>query len=336
MSSSVSRRHFLGVAAAAAVGTVLPGQAAARPRLGGFLHGAQPDSNFGGVQIGTITYSFRSMPGGSVEDLLGYLVECGISSTELMGPPILEFMGAPQSDAPSPRAIRQMTDPAEREAAELARAAHTTELQRWYSSPPMEKLAELRRMYEDAGVRIHLAKFSPGTDPIASEFAFRAARALGARGCSNEISEEACRVQGPIAEQHGVTAAMHNHGQPSEPDFAGFDHFLAISPGVSLNFDFGHYFGYTGESPLPVIQRLGRRITSMHMKDRAAPDAPAQAGANLPWGEGDTPLAEVLRLVQREGLPINCDIELEYEIPEGSNAVTEVKRCVEFCRDVLT
>lgn len=336
MSSSVSRRHFLGVAAAAAVGTVLPGQAAARPRLGGFLHGAQPDSNFGGVQIGTITYSFRSMPGGSVEDLLGYLVECGISSTELMGPPILEFMGAPQSDAPSPRAIRQMTDPAEREAAELARAAHTTELQRWYSSPPMEKLAELRRMYEDAGVRIHLAKFSPGTDPIASEFAFRASRALGARGCSNEISEEACRVQGPIAEQHGVTAAMHNHGQPSEPDFAGFDHFLAISPGVSLNFDFGHYFGYTGESPLPVIQRLGRRITSMHMKDRAAPDAPAQAGANLPWGEGDTPLAEVLRLVQREGLPINCDIELEYEIPEGSNAVTEVKRCVEFCRDVLT
>lgn len=74
----------------------------------------------------------------------------------------------------------------------------------------------------------------------------------------------------------------------------------------------------------------------MHMKDRAAPATRGEAGANLRWGDGDTPIPDVLRLVQREGFPINCDIELEYEIPEGSNAVAEVKRCVEFCREVLT
>ena len=332
--STLSRRGFLGAATAATAGMLLPGSASARPRLGGFLYGAGPDSNFGGVQIGAITYSFRSMPS-SAEQLLGYLVECGISSTELMGPPILEFMGAPRSDAPSPRAIQQMTDAAEREAAQRARAAHAEELQRWYTSPPMEKLLELRRMYEDAGVKIHLAKFSPGTDPVASEFAFRAAHALGARGCTNEISEEACRVQGPVAARYGLSAAMHNHGQPSDPDFPGFDHFLAISPGVSLNFDFGHYYGYTGESPLPEIVRLSDRITSFHMKDKAAPPSPGVSGDNLPWGQGTTPIADVLRLVRREGYPINCDIELEYAIPEGSNAVAEVKKCVEFCREIL-
>ena len=61
-----------------------------------------------------------------------------------------------------------------------------------------------------------------------------------------------------------------------------------------------------------------------------------QSGANLPWGTGSTPIAEVLRLVQREKYPINCDIELEYEIPAGSNAVAEVKKCFDFCREVLT
>lgn len=330
----LTRRQFIGAAAAAAGavgGAGIPG----RLHASAFLFGSDPDSNFGGVQIGAITYSFRSLPD-SAEQLLGYLVECGISSTELMGGPILEYLGAPTTDAPSRGAIGRLTDPAEREAATRAREAHEAALRSWYASPPLEKLASLRKLYEDAGVRIHLAKFSPGADPVATEFAFRAAAALGARGVTNEIGEEACRVQGPVAARHGLTAAMHNHGQPSDPDFAGFDHFLAISPGVSLNFDFGHYYGFTGRSPVPEIQRLSDRITSMHMKDKAGPVAPGESGQNRPWGEGSTPIAEVLRLVQRERYPINCDIELEYEIPEGSSAIAEVKRCVEFCRGVLT
>ena len=334
-SPDLSRRQFLGAAAVATGGILgLPARSD-HLRRSAFLFGAGPDSNFGGVQIGAITYSFRSLPG-SAEQILGYLVDCGISSTELMGGPIVEYLGAPTTDAPSRGAINRMTDPAQKEAATRARAAHEEELRRWYASPPMEKVAALRKLYSDAGVTIHLAKFAPGSDPVATEFAYRVARALGARGVSNEIGEDACRVQGPVAARHGLTAAMHNHGQPSDPDFAGFDHFLAISPGVSLNLDFGHYFGFTGKSPIPEIQRLSSRITSMHMKDKAAPATPGESGANLPWGQGATPIAEVLRLVQREKYPINCDVELEYEIPAESDAIAEVKKCVEFCREVLT
>lgn len=331
----LSRRQFLGAAAVAAAAGVTGATSPSRLHASAFIFGADPDSNFGGVQIGAITYSFRSLPG-SAEQLLGYLVECGISSTELMGGPILEYLGAPTTDAPPRGAINRMTDPAQREAAVRARATYEAEMRRWYADPPMEKLAALRRMYEGAGVRIHLAKFAPGADPVATEFAYRAAAALGARGVTNEISEEACRIQGPVAARHGLAAAMHNHGQPSDPDFAGFDHFLAISPGVTLNLDFGHYFGFTGRSPLPEISRLSGRITSMHMKDKAAPATEGQSGANLPWGQGQTPISEVLRLVQRERYPINCDIELEYEIPAGSDAIAEVKKCVEFCREALS
>ena len=331
----ISRRRFLGTAAAATAGIIAMPGCGATTGVAPAIITRPGSSRFGGVQIGTISYSFRSMPGGA-EQILSYLVDSGLSSVELMGDPILAYAGAPTSDAPSRGQIARMTDPAEREAAERARAAHDEEMRRWRASPPMEKFQSLRSMYGNEGVTIHLAKFSPGGDPDAAEFAFRAARALGATSVTNEIGEDAARVMGAAAARHGMKAAFHNHGQPSDPNFAGFDHFLALSPANSLNLDFGHYYGFTGKSPVPEIRRLHDRITSMHMKDKATPTVAGESGANMPWGQGNTPIAEVLRLVQREGYPINCDIELEYPIPEGSNAVAEVRKCAEFCREILT
>jgi hypothetical protein len=65
------------------------------------------------------------------------------------------------------------------------------------------------------------------------------------------------------------------------------------------------------------------------LKDRNA------EGANLPWGEGQTPIKEVLQLLKQEKWPIYADIELEYKVPEGSSAVAEVAKCVQFCKAAL-
>src|SRR4051794_35137906 len=57
---------------------------------------AKPDSKFDGVQIGAITYSYRSMPGANdAEALLKYVVDSGISAIELMGPAAENYAGAP-------------------------------------------------------------------------------------------------------------------------------------------------------------------------------------------------------------------------------------------------
>ena len=55
---------------------------------------AKPNSVFGGVQIGTITYSFRSLPS-SAEETLKYCVDCGISGIELMSNVAEGYAGAP-------------------------------------------------------------------------------------------------------------------------------------------------------------------------------------------------------------------------------------------------
>jgi hypothetical protein len=52
---------------------------------------AKPNSRFGGVQIGTITYSYRSMPDQSAEATLKYITDSGISAVELMGGPVNDF-----------------------------------------------------------------------------------------------------------------------------------------------------------------------------------------------------------------------------------------------------
>ncbi len=59
------------------------------------LAAARPDSLIDGVQIGTITYSYRSMPDQSAEAILKYVVDSGISAIELMGAPVESYLGAP-------------------------------------------------------------------------------------------------------------------------------------------------------------------------------------------------------------------------------------------------
>jgi sugar phosphate isomerase/epimerase len=78
-----------------------------------------------------------------------------------------------------------------------------------------------------------------------------------------------------------------------------------------------------------VIEKYHSKIFSLHLKDRTAD------GGTPPWGQGQVPIKQVLQLLKKEKWPIYADIELEYEIPKGSNPVAEVKKCVDYCREAL-
>ena len=74
------------------------------------------------------------------------------------------------------------------------------------------------------------------------------------------------------------------------------------------------------------------RTASFHLKDRTTPE---HCALNLPWGTGETPIKEILTLVQKNKWKIPASIELEYTVPEGSDAVKEVRKCLEYCRAAL-
>jgi len=70
---------------------------------------------------------------------------------------------------------------------------------------------------------------------------------------------------------------------------------------------------------------------TLHIKDRKN-----NHGANLPFGEGDTPITAVLRLLRDQGWKIPANIEYEYgEEKKGLDTIAEVKKCYAYCRNVL-
>ncbi len=55
----------------------------------------------------------------------------------------------------------------------------------------------------------------------------------------------------------------------------------------------------------------------------------------LPGDRGILLFVDILQLIKLNQWDIYCDIELEYEIPEGSDAVIETGKCVAYANKLL-
>lgn len=204
----------------------------------------------------------------------------------------------------------------------------------WRLSLPMSKFEEVKKMFDDAGISIHIVKFEPASwSDEEIDYAFEAAKAMGAKGVSDELREESVLRLAPFAEKHDMYAVFHNHMQFAEEGFT-YDTFVDISPNVMFNFDAGHFFGSTGRHPNEIIEKYHDRIFSVHLKDKTGPDTDP-ANTNQVWGQGQAPIEDVLHLIQDKKWPIYCDIELEYEVKPWSNAVKETRTCVRYARQIL-
>jgi sugar phosphate isomerase/epimerase len=304
------------------------------------------------------------MPGANDADaLLKYIVDSGISGIELMGPAAEIYAGSPAAagrggggggrgrgagapgggpgGAGSPGGQgrgpggggggggRPPMTP-EQQAAQQARAA---ELKAWRLSVSMDKYKALRKMYNDAGVDIYAFKLEP--NPSMSdeeyEYIFHVADTLGANHVTLELSNDAAFTKriGEFAAKKKMRVAYHAHTQAT---ITAWDAVLEQSTGNAINLDCGHYVAGTSESPIPVIRKHSGRIASMHLKDRMKA---SNGAANLPWGQGETPIKEILMLMRQEKYNFPASIELEYQIPEGSDAVVETSKCVQFCKNAL-
>jgi sugar phosphate isomerase/epimerase len=193
----------------------------------------------------------------------------------------------------------------------------------------LAKAVTLRKMYNDAGVNIHIHKCPFGSKEEDINFNFELAKALGCKAITTERSDSLAKKLAPYAEKHQIYVGFHNHTNDM-PVIDKPDPLLDCGKYIMFNFDIGHYVaGSKGKSPIPVLEKYHDRIISLHLKDRTAD------GGNLPWGKGTTPIKEVLLLLKKEKWPIYADIELEYKIPAGSTSVAEVAKCVAYCKEVL-
>jgi sugar phosphate isomerase/epimerase len=296
---------------------------------------AKPNSKWSGVQVGIIApYAFQGTAT-TAEEILKAMVELGISAVELQNDPVEQFAGAPARPAGpagaaapggAPRPRPQMSP---EQQAEMR--AHAEALTTWRLAAPMAKYQALRKMYNDAGVGIYGFKLAL-TDAMSDaeyDYTFNVARALGASQVTMEMpANNGALTQriGTFAAKHKVMVGYHQHEQAT---FTLWDEAIGQSPYNGINLDIGHYVAGTSESPIPLIQKHHARITSIHLKDRRK-----DRGPNQPWGQGDTPIKDVLQLMKREKYTFPATIELEYRV-EGSDPMAELRTCVAFCKAAL-
>jgi sugar phosphate isomerase/epimerase len=322
----MSRRELLGRAAAVAAFTMVPSHvlgAAAAPAA------AKPNSVFDGVRIGTITYSFRGVES-TAEGTLQAILACRLSEVELMSGPVDDYVGLSGGARGGPRGGKDKGAAKTDQPKGAARPSPEDQRKRRLAVP-MAKYEAFRKMYNDAGVNIHIVKYDNiGAENMTDEEidnCFQAAKALGATGITRELSDPIAKRLGPFADKHKIWIGFHNHTLLKPTTYDG--DVLSYGKYLGINFDAGHYLAGTGESPIPFIEKYHERIVSLHLKDRT------KAGGNVAWGQGETPIKEMLQLMRKNKWTFPADIELEYRVPDGSNAVAEVTTCVQYCKNAL-
>jgi hypothetical protein len=268
------------------------------------------------VQIGiNVPYSYRGLPG-SAEDVLIMTTGLGLSAVELRSQPVEAFFGAPDSSS--------------------IRAPRTPELEKWRLAASIDKFKEFRKKYEDAGLAIQIVKFD-GVDKMKDEvvdYAFGVAKALGAHALSCEIPLSKTEWMGKFATKHKLMVGYHGHTNVTSPEaFAkpeSWEKAMSYSQYNGINLDLGHFMAANNTSPIPFLEKHADRVTHVHVKDRKMNNGP-----NVPFGEGDTPIREVLQFMKQKEYKFQATIEYEYPLPEGSTVLTEISKCVEYCKNCL-
>jgi sugar phosphate isomerase/epimerase len=292
---------------------------------------AKPDSKWGGVQIGiNVPYSYHDLPG-DADHILTYTTGLGLSAVELRSQPVEAFFGAPNSSriGGGPR------NPTPEQQAEMKAGAEA--LEKWRIAASIAQFTEFRKKYEDAGIAIQVVKFD-GVDKMKDQvvdYAFRVAKALGAHALSCEIPLSKTQWLGEFATKHKLMVGYHGHTNVTSPEaFAkpeSWEKAMSYSKYNGINLDLGHFTAANNTSPIPFMQKYADRITHVHIKDRKLDNGP-----NVPYGQGNTPIKEVLQVMKREKYSFQGTIEFEYPVPEGSTTLQEIAKCVEYCRNCLT
>ena len=161
--------------------------------------------------------------------------------------------------------------------------------------------APVKKKIEDAGIDLRILCYNMNvrtTKDDEIEYAFMMAKALGVKAISTSTQVSMAKRTAPFADKHKIPLAFHGHDNLTDPDEIAtpesFATILAASKYHAINLDIGH-FTAANFDPVAYIQEHHDRITHLHLKDRKK-----DHGANVPWGQGDTPIKPVLKLLREE------------------------------------
>ena len=267
------------------------------------LSAAKLNSTVAGVQLGCQSYSFRDRP---LDDAIKAISEVGLSEVEL-------WQGHVEPKVSSG-------------------ADGRTELRKWRTTVPLSQIQQVRDKFKAAGINLYAYNYSfrDDMDDTELERGFAFAKALGVKCLTASSTLSTAKRLAPLADKHKVLVGMHGHSNLKDPnEFAKPESFaaaMALSPYFRVNLDIGHFFA-AGYDPVQYLEEHHDKIVTLHIKDRKK-----DQGANMHFGEGDTPIKQVLQVLKTKKYKIPANIEYEYK---GADAIAEVKKCYAYMKQAL-
>jgi sugar phosphate isomerase/epimerase len=286
---------------------------------------AVADSKVGGVRIGVQTYSYRDLPrpagaADSVDVVIKAMTESGLTECELFAPQLEPQFSTGARGArgapPSPEAVKARED-----------------LRQWRLDTSLDHFRNARKKFDAAGITIHAYCYNMNASFTDAELdrGFEMTKALGTDLMTTSTTMNVARRLAPLADRHKMIVGLHGHSNVSDPnEFATPESFAAatkMSKYLRINLDIGHFTAANYDA-VAYIREHHAQITNLHLKDRKK-----NQGDNTPWGQGDTPIREVLQLLKRERWPIPADIEYEYR--GDGTPPQEVRKCFEYSKQAL-
>lgn len=264
------------------------------------------DSRVKGVLIGAQSYSFRDRP---VEKVAEAMAAAGLGSCEL-------WDGGHVSPASFPDTKLSRRDA----------------LREWRIQNGVNRCKEIRQLFNNAGVDIYAFNYSFRDDFSDEELdkGFQMAQALGARCITASGTVTVAKRVDVYARKYKMRVGFHNHSNIKENEYATAEDFAKAMQGTSeyicINLDIGHFTAANFDA-LDYLSKNYQRIVTLHIKDRKR-----NQGANVPFGEGETPIKPVLAFMRDKKLKIPANIEYEYK---GGDTIEEVKKCFAYCKQAL-
>ncbi|MBA9078634.1 sugar phosphate isomerase/epimerase family protein [Rufibacter quisquiliarum] len=305
MSRKLTRREWGLLTLAGMAGAILPFGCASSSS-------AKAEGKKRGVVLGVQTYSFRDR---DLDAAIAAMHQLGITSCEL-------WVGHVEPRQHQWR--RNLTPEQAKENQE--------NLKKWRANVSMDEIKGIKEKFAQAGIAIQA--YNPSikdrTPDSEIDLAFRIAQALGAEVLTVSATVKVMPRIDAFARKYKMKVGMHNHDNLKDPnEFATPESFALGMAGnseyIGINLDLGH-FTAANFDPVAYLKEHHAKIYCLHLKDRKK-----NHGPRTRFGEGDTPLAEVLKLIRDNNWNIPANIEFEYE----GDPVEEVGRSLAYCKQVL-
>jgi sugar phosphate isomerase/epimerase len=279
------------------------------------------DSVVHGIQFGLQSYIFTvtGLPQTNLVDVvIASMVESRLGECDLYAPVVepAELWNRARATGPD---------------AAAARTQAREELAKWRMSVPLDHYSAIRKKFDDAGIEIYgLSGFASSSDEELNR-TFDIAEVMGARLITLNSTLSAAKRMAPSFEKRnlllGIQAVFNRNATNPDAIAKPEDYAQAVSfsKNYRISFDIGDNTPSGYDLP-KFIEDHHESVAMLYLKDRK------KDRTSVPWGEGDTPMTQILHLIRDSSYKLRCFIDCDYKTTDRP---ADVKRSFAYAKAAL-